>query len=173
MELFKILMFSYYWTQLILRDIKIGKFQCVSAYLTVGRGFAKLQLNDKEGALKDFNGAVELQPDNYGVLNNRANLYMSSFGDFGKAMQDLNQAIQYRPNEYVAYKNRGYLKVLYEDFQGAVDDFKYCLQLLIQISHSPEHADLAQSQIQEVKDLMKEALEKLRDNQGEKKKQRQ
>ena len=87
-------------------------------HLTLIRGFAKIQLGDHEGALKDFDGALELQPDNYGLLNNRANLSMNVFNNQQRAMEDLNKAVELFPEEYVAYKNRGGLRAQLEDHQG-------------------------------------------------------
>jgi hypothetical protein len=54
--------------------------------------------------------------------------------------------------------------------QGAVDDFKICLKLLQQ--QATQDNAMVTVQLQEVKDLMREALEKLRDDQGSKKKQK-
>jgi len=133
------------------------------------RGFAHLQLNDPQSALNDFNSALILQPKNYGVLNNRANLLMNVFQQIDKAKEDLDVAISLVPNEYIAYKNRGFLKGLNEDFQGSFDDFKICLKLLNQQS---SQGNMISIQMQEVKDLMRESLEKLRDQQSYKKKQK-
>jgi tetratricopeptide (TPR) repeat protein len=84
------------------------------------RGFAKIQITDNEGALKDFDGALELQPENYGLLNNRANLLMNVFNNQQSAMSDLNKAVELFPEEYVAYKNRGGLRSSLEDYQGSI-----------------------------------------------------
>ena len=86
---------------------------------------------------------------------------MNTFNRIDDALIDLNSAISYHPTEYVAYKNRGCLLAMKEDFQSAIDDFKICLKILTQSGND----QMVTMQINEVKDLMKEALEELREGQ--------
>jgi tetratricopeptide (TPR) repeat protein len=75
------------------------------------------------------------------------------FKDTEKALQDLDSAVQLEPNDYIAYKNRGAVRGMIGDFEGAVSDFNYCLSL-------------GPPDVEEVQDMLEEALEGLKENEG-------
>ncbi len=89
------------------------------------RGFSKNNLKDFQGAIKDFNKALELK-SNYAVAYNNRGFSKNRLKDFQGAIEDFNKALDLKPNS-VSYNNRGYAKIELEDFQGAIDDYSKVL----------------------------------------------
>ena len=57
-------------------------------------------------AIKDFNRAIELNPNNFFAYNNRGNAY-DKIEDFDRAIEDFNAAIKLKSDYAKAYNNRG------------------------------------------------------------------
>ncbi|PRP85305.1 hypothetical protein PROFUN_06907 [Planoprotostelium fungivorum] len=93
------------------------------------RGFALLQTGDHANALINFDRALTLDPTNYMALNNRANIYNDVHHRHDAALADLDAAIAAEPAEFLAYKNRGCVRALTNDRDGAMDDFRRCVQI--------------------------------------------
>ena len=62
-------------------------------------------MGDEEGAMKDYDKAIELNPNYSGAYNNRGNL-RGDMGDVEGAMKDYDKAIELNPNYSKAYSNR-------------------------------------------------------------------
>lgn len=83
---------------------------------------------DVDGAIEDFNEAIQLNPGkatayfNRGFLNN-------TVGRFEQAILDFSEAIQLLPNYDEAYFQRAIGRTQLEDLQGAVDDLGQTLRL--------------------------------------------
>jgi tetratricopeptide (TPR) repeat protein len=92
------------------------------------RGVVKYDLGDKQGALADFNKAIELDPNLTTAYNNRGNFKYES-GDNQGALADCNKAIELDPNLTTAYNNRGNVKSKLGDNQGALADFNKAIKL--------------------------------------------
>ena len=82
---------------------------------------------NKLEAIKLYTKAIEnyATEDNYLISEayyNRAlnNRYLNNLKE---AIEDYNSAIKLRPDYYKAYNNRGYVKLLMEDYSGAIIDF--------------------------------------------------
>jgi eukaryotic-like serine/threonine-protein kinase len=74
------------------------------------RGIEKYNLNDIEGALADYNKAIEIDPKNSNAYNNRGNLRTDKLNDTKGALADYNKAIEIDPQNAYPYYNRGLLK---------------------------------------------------------------
>jgi tetratricopeptide (TPR) repeat protein len=83
------------------------------------RGNGKLDLEDKQGALSDYNEAIRLNPDYAAAYMNRGSLKYSVFGDNQGALSDFNESIRLRPNDYRAYQNLGVVYDKMGDMQKA------------------------------------------------------
>lgn len=70
------------------------------------RGIAREISKELDGALADFERAVELLPDDAISLRNRGRL-LAAKRDFKRAFKDLDRAIELNPKEAMAYYDRG------------------------------------------------------------------
>jgi tetratricopeptide (TPR) repeat protein len=86
------------------------------AFYYRGRGYWKNQLKDLDGALADYNMAVNLDPKNVEGYDYRADVWKSK-GDINRALADYAKAIQVDPTYAAAYYSRGRI---YES-QGNID----------------------------------------------------
>ncbi|PSB42302.1 tetratricopeptide repeat-containing S1 family peptidase [Chamaesiphon polymorphus] len=99
------------------------------------RGIAKSKLNDAQGALADFDRAIQINPNSAPVYNHRGVLKMDKLKDTQGALVDYNRAIQIDANAADAYNNRGILKnYKLNDTQGALTDYNRAIQI------DPNHA---------------------------------
>lgn len=90
----------------------------------------KYEKGDYQGALVDYNHAIQLDPNYATAYANRGGLKILAFKDYQGALVDLNRAIQVDPNSAQAYINRGGLKaVTFQDYQGALADLNRAIQL--------------------------------------------
>ena len=92
------------------------------------RGFAKQQKGDLDGALADYNQAIQLDPHNVEVLSRRA-LTERDKGNWDGALADFNNVLAIAPDNADAYSNRGYVKQTKGDLDGALADYTEALSL--------------------------------------------
>ena len=85
-------------------------------------------LNDNEGALADYNKAIEINPKDSEAYNNRGVVKKRLNFNVG-ALSDYSQAIALNPNDSIAHANRGRLKKLYFDNEGAAIDLDQAVAL--------------------------------------------
>jgi tetratricopeptide (TPR) repeat protein len=90
------------------------------------RGNVRRDQNDFEGAMEDYNKAIELNYDdaynNRGILRNRMN-------DYKNAIEDFDKALRGKSDREKAYYNRGIAKLNLEDFKGAEEDFSRAIEI--------------------------------------------
>ena len=79
-------------------------------------------------AEKEFQDAVDATPDSVDALWDLA-LAQEKNGKLDAALKTYDTILKYSPNFEVSYYNRGRLKLLKNDFDGAVKDFKRALQI--------------------------------------------
>jgi serine/threonine protein kinase/Flp pilus assembly protein TadD len=91
-------------------------------------GIAKFKQGELQGAIKDFDEAIRLNPNFVLAYNNRAFAKMNS-GDLQGAISDYNEAIRLNPNFAMAYSDRGMAKFNLGDKSGAMDDFNEAIRL--------------------------------------------
>lgn len=78
-------------------------------------------MNDIEGALLDYNKAIELDPNNADSYNNRADFYLQ-IKDFDNALKDANKSIELG-GEYFSYVTRGEIFMAMNNYIDAINDF--------------------------------------------------
>ena len=98
-------------------------------------GITKFNSGDFEGAIKDFNKAIQINP-----LNANPYLYRGyskvNLGDVHGAIDDYSQALTRQKPTADLYLNRGALKHQLEDYDGAIEDYNNAIKL------SPKDGDL-------------------------------
>jgi tetratricopeptide (TPR) repeat protein len=128
--------------------VHIG-YQPASAEDYNTRGEAKLAKDDLDGALADFNKAIELNPNLAGAYDNRGRVELAKSdrdkilaetwnkfgrikkneGDLDGALVGYNKAIELNPDFAIAYSNRGLVKKTKGDLDGALADFNKAIEL--------------------------------------------
>ena len=105
----------------------ISLYRYADAYTI--RGQAKYNLKRHQEAIKDFDAAIELIPDNFTVyfLRGIANLKK---GNHGNAIQDFNKTLELNPDYAEAYRHRGIAKKRKPnpDYAGAIDDYTQAIK---------------------------------------------
>ncbi len=105
---------------------------------TTGRGsvnsFAsalrKYQKGDYQGALADYDRAIQFNPKNANAYYNRGLLKATKLQDYQGALADYDRSIKLKPTNDEAYNNRGNLKVeSLKDYQGALLDYNRAIEL--------------------------------------------
>jgi tetratricopeptide (TPR) repeat protein len=98
----------------------------LSAWALNRRGQARADEGQGELALADFNASLELSPNSWRALHNRA-VTLAQRGDFAEAFDDLCRVIQGDPKFAKAFANRATLYVQAGDVQRALADFDAAL----------------------------------------------
>ena len=70
------------------------------------RGYWKHRAKDLQGALEDYNRAIEIKPNHFEAYDYRADLWVD-LGDDDKALADYEEATRIDPNYAAAYFSRG------------------------------------------------------------------
>ena len=89
----------------------------------VNRGIADSQNGRYDQALKDFNDALKLKPNDALLITYRGVVYYAK-GQNDLAMQDFNRAIQIDPRAGKAYYQRGMIYENQEKYAQAVPELK-------------------------------------------------
>jgi tetratricopeptide (TPR) repeat protein len=92
------------------------------------RAGAKKAAGDLDGAIADYDRAVQLDPKDAAIYNNRG-LAKVEKGDLDAAIVDFNRAIQLNPKDAVACSNRGNAKRDKGDMDGAIADYNRAIRL--------------------------------------------
>lgn len=92
------------------------------------RGILKADLKDAEGAIKDYDKAIELDSSDSFYYYNRG-ISKVEIKDNKGAMKDYNRAIELDPNYVYGYNNRGILKKDLGDVEGAMKDYNKAIEL--------------------------------------------
>jgi tetratricopeptide (TPR) repeat protein len=86
------------------------------------RGNAYSSKGDYDRAIKDYDLAIKLNPNNFKPYNNRGVAYQNK-GDYDRAIRDFDEAIKLNPNSAHAFANRGETYQLRDEFERAVQDY--------------------------------------------------
>ncbi len=92
------------------------------------RGSAKQALNDLDGAMKDYNKAIEINPKSHRAYNHRG-VVKSTLKDFEGAILDYSKAIESKPKFGLAFFNRGTAKNALKDYKGALKDYNKAIEI--------------------------------------------
>ena len=91
-------------------------------------GNLKMKKGDHQGAIKDFDMAIEKNPDQADLYIRRATA-KGILGNHQGAINDYNKAIEIYPNYPGYYNDRRILKELEGDLEGACADWKKAVDL--------------------------------------------
>lgn len=72
------------------------------------RGIARLDMGDYDGAIKDFDQAIRLNPAVPNHFNNRAQAWVST-GEYAKALRDYDEALRLDQKDATVFDNRAWL----------------------------------------------------------------
>ncbi len=97
------------------------------------RGFEKQTKGDLDGAIADYNRALEIDPKNVATLYRRG-LALQTKGNLNGAMADYNTVLGLDLRNANAFGNRGFLKQARGDLDGALADYAQALTLNPKIS---------------------------------------
>jgi tetratricopeptide (TPR) repeat protein len=87
------------------------------------------KMNRKEEAIRDYDMALERDPDKaLQIIGNRSVLYLET-GHYDKAVKDLDELIKIDKTNFTFYYNRAFSKVMLKDYEGAVADYETVLKL--------------------------------------------
>ena len=103
-------------------------YEPLSAERFFSLSIAFQQRGDYRQAIENYDGAIELDPQNPVFYNNRGTT-KTALGEFQRAITDLDKAIKLNPQYAAAYNNRGGAKNALGDHQGAVEDFGRAIDL--------------------------------------------
>jgi lipoprotein NlpI len=92
------------------------------------RGNAKRDKSDLDGAIADYNRALELDPKFAAAYNNRGIAKVRK-DDFDGAIADYSRALELDPKFAAAYRRRGIAEQAKSDFDGAIADYDRALEL--------------------------------------------
>lgn len=98
----------------------------VVAYMN--RGTAREAAGDLDGALADYEAAIQRSPDYADPYFGRGNVRRVR-GDLDGALADYEAMIRLRPHDPMGYANRGALRHVKEDLVGAAEDYRRTLEL--------------------------------------------
>ena len=109
------------------RAIASGAFTGLElAKLHTNRGVELKLKGDLDGALKDYNEAIRLDPANHFAFNNRANVRRDK-GDLAGAIADYTEAVRLEPAYAAAYTSCGLVQERVGDLDGARESFNAAL----------------------------------------------
>src|SRR5581483_12310368 len=92
------------------------------------RGDAYVAKGDLDAAIKDYNDAIDLNPDFARPFNNRGVAYHKK-GDYDRALKDFDQAIKLNPDYARAFANRAETHQMRRDYQAAARDYDSAVRL--------------------------------------------
>jgi tetratricopeptide (TPR) repeat protein len=92
------------------------------------RGVLRGFLDDKQGAIADFDQAIRINPNNGNAYTSRGYVRYR-LGDKQGAIADFNQAVRINPKDDDAYFSRGDVYLELDDTKNAVTDYIKCLQI--------------------------------------------
>jgi tetratricopeptide (TPR) repeat protein len=92
------------------------------------RGQLKAEAGQSEDARRDFDDAIQADPERWRAIHNRGVL-LAQMGDYERAFDDFSRTIQLQPEFAKAYSNRAALLVLAGDLETALQDYQQSLAL--------------------------------------------
>ncbi len=92
------------------------------------RGEVLTDQNRNEEALADFEDAINLNPQRWQALHNRAVCYAMQ-GDFERALADFDRTIEIKPDYANARFNRGEIYYEQGEYRRAIDDYNQAIRL--------------------------------------------
>ena len=89
----------------------------------------KSELADYEGAVLDYNKALELSPTEICLVYSMRGNAKRNLGDFDGAISDQNKALDFDPLYADGYFNRSSAKFQKGDLEGAIEDYSQVIKI--------------------------------------------
>lgn len=99
-----------------------------SSYFYLNRAEMRLKSKDLEGALIDYNLAIELSPDASDLYGKRGEL-KHNLKDFDGAIADFTKEIELNPEYWIPFSNRGFTERMIGKYQDAIEDYTKAIEL--------------------------------------------
>jgi len=109
-------------------DFKKEKLSALVAVTLNSRGLDKYNNAQYQGAIRDYDRAIELNPDYETAFNNRG-IAKEKMGEYAGAIEDYDRAIELEPNYTAAFHNRGGANNQVGDYAGAIRDYDRVIEL--------------------------------------------
>lgn len=90
------------------------------------RGWAEMNAEDYDSALKDFSQLIDKKPDFAEAWNKRATLYYL-MGDYEKSLADIAHTLKLEPRHFGALSGLGLVNIQLERYEDAVKAFERVL----------------------------------------------
>ncbi|MBD2559319.1 MULTISPECIES: serine/threonine-protein kinase [Nostoc] len=116
-------------------------------------GVNKYEAGNYEGAVEDFNQAIELEPQNALAYNRRGDAYYR-LGDYEQAQADSSQAILLNPQDANAYFDRGFAFSELGKYKEAIADYTQAIKLNSENAYAYYGRGLARAQVKDNKGAM-------------------
>ncbi|MCX7704465.1 MAG: tetratricopeptide repeat protein, partial [Planctomycetota bacterium] len=103
-----------------IRDVRYSRIRKGSKEIALewnDKGFAKAERGDYDGAIRDYDRAIELNPEYAEALYNRG-VAKSKMGDWAGAIADFDEALELKPKYALAYAGRGEARMAKGDCYG-------------------------------------------------------
>lgn len=113
-------------------------------------GVNKYEAGNYEGAVEDFNQAIELDPKNALAYNKRGDAYYR-LGDYEQAQADSSQAISLNPQDANAYFDRGFAFSELGKYKEAIADYTQAIKLNSKDAYAYYGRGLARTQLKDNK----------------------
>jgi tetratricopeptide (TPR) repeat protein len=97
-------------------------------YDILATAHAKYKAQDYEGAIAEYNLAIELNPED-AIAHACRGVAQYRLGDIIEAMADYTKAIDIDPNLAVAYYRRGFIHYLVKNYLSAIADYNKAIEL--------------------------------------------
>lgn len=95
----------------------------------IQRAQNRMEKEDFQGALRDFNEAINQEPNNSLAYINRGTLNARYLFNKRSALNDFNKAIELTPDQPTAYYNRGALLKDAQNYNAALLDYNKVIEL--------------------------------------------
>src|SRR3989338_1009414 len=92
------------------------------------RGIDKYTHNRYQEAIKDYDRAIELNPEDKNALNNRG-VAKQEIGDYAGAIRDYDKALELNPEDAIAFDNMEVAKKEIREYARAIEDYRKAIDL--------------------------------------------
>ncbi|MEH1874339.1 tetratricopeptide repeat protein [Nostoc sp.] len=131
-------------------QLRLPKFLTNAQQTLYQEGVNKYDAGNYEGAIEDFNQAIELDPKNALAYNRRGDAYYR-LGDYEQAQADSSQAILLNPQDANAYFDRGFALSELGKYKEAIADYTQAIKLNSQDAYAYYGRGLARTKLKDNK----------------------
>ena len=114
----------------------------------LNRGWNEYEKDDIQGAIKNYNQAIELKPDYSSAYYNRGIVYVE-LGEYQSAIKDYTQAIKIAPNNAHFHYSRGLAYFDLKEYQKAIADYTQAIEMNSNYAYIYYSRGLAYSNVKE------------------------